>query len=396
MSCDQENRAPVTRARAKRAADSSAATVPPQKKRAALAELTNLIDASSSAPARSRRKSTKAFAGVDLGGKPQTSGAASRQKKRVVLGELPELARSSSGAAGRTRRKAGKSRTRDDNADPLDDDPQMCRPYASDIYEFLRSSEVKRRPSSNYMESVQNDITANMRSILVDWLVEVAEEYKLVADTLYLTISYVDRFLSANALNRQKLQLLGVSCMLIASKYEEISPPHVEDFCYITDNTYTKEELVEMESKILTFFKFELSNPTIKTFLRRFVMAAEGNNKSPNLLLEFLCNFLAELSLLEYGCLEFLPSQIAASILFVARFIINPKTHPWTMVLQNDTGYKPSELKDCAHIIHDLQLNKRQSTLLAVREKYNQHKFKCVSTLNSPEEIPSSFFEDLK
>lgn len=67
------------------------------------------------------------------------------------------------------------------------------------------------------MESVQNDVTANMRSILVDWLVEVAEEYKLVADTLYLTISYVDRFLSANALNRQKLQLLGVSCMLIAS-----------------------------------------------------------------------------------------------------------------------------------------------------------------------------------
>ncbi|KAF3794286.1 putative cyclin-A3-1 [Nymphaea thermarum] len=359
MSSDQENRVPVTRARAKRAADSSAATVPPQKKRAALGELTNFIDTSSSAPARSRKKSTKAFAGVDLRGESQTSGAPSRQKKRVILGELPELARSSSGAAGRTRRKAGKSRTRDDNADPHDDDPQMCRPYASDIYEFLRSSEVKRRPSSNYMESVQNDITANMRSILVDWLVEVAEEYKLVADTLYLTISYVDRFLSANALNRQKLQLLGVSCMLIASKYEEISPPHVEDFCYITDNTYTKEE-------------------------------------SPNLLLEFLCNFLAELSLLEYGCLEFLPSQIAASILFVARFIINPKTHPWTMVLQNDTGYKPSELKVCAHIIHDLQLNKRQSTLLAVREKYNQHKFKCVSTLNSPEEIPSSFFEDLK
>ncbi|CAN6449706.1 unnamed protein product [Victoria cruziana] len=272
----------------------------------------------------------------------------------------------------------------------------MCQPYASDIYEFLQSSEVKRRPASNYMDSVQNDVTANMRSILVDWLVEVAEEYKLVADTLYLTISYVDRFLSANALNRQKLQLLGVSCMLIASKYEEISPPHVEDFCYITDNTYTKEEVVEMERKILTFLKFELSNPTIKTFLRRFVISAQGRNKLPNLLLEFLSNFLAELSLLEYGCLEFLPSQIAASILFVARFTINPKTHPWTMVLQNATGYKPSELKDCAHIIHELQLNKRQSTLLAVREKYNQHKFKCVSTLNSPEEIPSSFFEDLK
>lgn len=67
------------------------------------------------------------------------------------------------------------------------------------------------------METVQSDVTANMRSILVDWLVEVAEEYKLVSDTLYLTISYIDRFLSFNAINRQRLQLLGVSSMLIAS-----------------------------------------------------------------------------------------------------------------------------------------------------------------------------------
>ena len=77
--------------------------------------------------------------------------------------------------------------------------------------------EAKRRPLANFIEKVQTDVTANMRGILVDWLVEVAEEYKLVSDTLYLTISYIDRFLSSNALNRQKLQLLGVSAMLIAS-----------------------------------------------------------------------------------------------------------------------------------------------------------------------------------
>jgi len=77
--------------------------------------------------------------------------------------------------------------------------------------------EAKRRPLANFIEKVQTDVTANMRGILVDWLVEVAEEYKLVSDTLYLTISYIDRFLSSNALNKQKLQLLGVSAMLIAS-----------------------------------------------------------------------------------------------------------------------------------------------------------------------------------
>lgn len=75
----------------------------------------------------------------------------------------------------------------------------------------------KRRPAADYIETVQVDVTANMRGILVDWLVEVAEEYKLVSDTLYLTVSYIDRFLSAKSINRQKLQLLGVSAMLIAS-----------------------------------------------------------------------------------------------------------------------------------------------------------------------------------
>lgn len=76
--------------------------------------------------------------------------------------------------------------------------------------------EANRRPLSDYIEKVQKDVTANMRGILVDWLVEVAEEYKLQSDTLYLGVSYIDRFLSSNVVTRQKLQLVGVSAMLIA------------------------------------------------------------------------------------------------------------------------------------------------------------------------------------
>lgn len=77
--------------------------------------------------------------------------------------------------------------------------------------------EANRRPLPDYLEKIQKDVTANMRGILVDWLVEVAEEYKLLSDTLYLTVSYIDRFLSRNTISRQRLQLLGVSSMLIAS-----------------------------------------------------------------------------------------------------------------------------------------------------------------------------------
>ena len=93
------------------------------------------------------------------------------------------------------------------------------------------------------MDTVQNDTNQNMRGILVDWLVEVAEEYKLSSENLYLSANYVDRFLSVVPVLRGTLQLVGVSCMLIASKYEEIFAPQVEDFVYITDNTYTAEEV---------------------------------------------------------------------------------------------------------------------------------------------------------
>ncbi|KAL6504605.1 putative cyclin-A3-1 [Orobanche hederae] len=344
----------------------------------------------------------------------------STKKKRVVLGEIQNFLYSESvglskinqnakenikpkvkrnlkkGKACAKEKKSSKGGKNDPGID-LDgrsDDPQMCGAYVSDIYEYLRNMEMeaKRRPLPDYLEKVQKDVNANMRGVLVDWLVEVAEEYKLLSDTLYLTVSYVDRFLSMNAINRQKLQLLGVSSMLIASKYEEITPPHVEDFCYITDNTYRKEEVVIMEADVLKSLKFEMGNPTVKTFLRRITRIAQEDYKCLSLQLEFLGYYLAELSLLDYGCVRFLPSLVAASVMFLARFTLQPKLHPWSLALQCNSGYKASDLKECVRLIHDLQLSKKGGSLSAVREKYKQHKFKCVSTLSSPSEIPESFY----
>ncbi|KAG6400325.1 hypothetical protein SASPL_137151 [Salvia splendens] len=223
--------------------------------------------------------------------------------------------------------------------------------------------EANRRPLSDYIEKVQKDVTANMGGILVDW---------------------------------QKLQLVGASAMLIAWKYEEIKPTHVEDFCYITDNTYTREEIVKMESDVLTSLKFEMGNPTTKTFLRRFTRIGQGDNESYNLQLEFLGYYLAELSLLDYECLKFLSSLVAASVIFISRFTLQPKQHPWNSALQQYSKYKPSDLKECVHILLELQLSKRGSKLVAIKEKYKQHKFKCVATLSPPSQVPELFFEDIK
>ncbi|KAF9681178.1 hypothetical protein SADUNF_Sadunf06G0198500 [Salix dunnii] len=285
-------------------------------------------------------------------------------------------------------------------------DPQLCSLYAPRIYNNIRVKELDQRPSVDYMEKLQRDISPSMRGILIDWLVEVSEEYTLVPDTLYLTVNLIDRFLSQNYIEKQRLQLLGVTCMLIASlnafhsmncmsfvffhysdgfnyaffiyagsKYEEIIPPRVEGFCFITDNTYTRAEVLKMESQVLNFLYFQLSVPTTKTFLRRFIHAAQASCKVPCVELEFLANYLAELTLVEYSFLKFLPSLIAASAVFLARWTLNQSDHPWNSTLEHYSRYTASELKTTVLALENLQLNTNGCCLNAIRDKYRQQKW---------------------
>ncbi|XVE93459.1 hypothetical protein REPUB_Repub01dG0194600 [Reevesia pubescens] len=348
MEVDQENRAPLTRSSSsskKRApvADSFLLQPSSAKKRVALGELTN-------SPNIGSAQNPKCTSKIERD-------PSSEKKPTCELKETKKLEPS-------------------DVIDESSRDLKKCS-FSSSIYQHLHSLEIeeKRRPLPHYMEKVQNDITVNMREILMEWLVEVTEEYKLVSDTLYLTVSYIDRFLSSHAISRNKLQLLGVTCMLIASKYEEITPPHIDDFCYITDNSYTKEEVVKMEKDILKLLDFEIGNPTTRNFLRILMRAAQEKCKHQELQLEFLSCYLAELSLLDYGCVKFLPSIVASAAIFLSRFMIQPQTHPWSKALQCYSGYRPSDLKECVLAIHGLHLNRKGSYLRAVTEKYMQHKF---------------------
>ncbi|XP_022638249.1 putative cyclin-A3-1 isoform X2 [Vigna radiata var. radiata] len=294
------------------------------------------------------------------------------KKKRVVLGDLTNVSRA---VAVSESPKPKRIKVKLKNVDERSD-PQLCGPYSSDIYQYLCGLEVapRLRPMPDYVQKVQNDVDGNMRGVLVDWLIEVAEEYGLVSDTLYFCVAYIDRFLSLKVLSRQRLQLLGVAAMLVASKYEEVKPPEVEDLCYITDNTYSKEEVLNMEADILTALKFELGAPTVGTFLRRFCGVGQEGVDTSALQFEFLSCYLAELSLLDYYFVKFLPSLVAASVVFLARFMLSTKTHPWNSALHQLTTYKPADLKECILKIHDLYLRRRGPSLQGVREKYKQHK----------------------
>ena len=149
-----------------------------------------------------------------------------------------------------------------------------CLEYKDEILKYMRSHELQNRPKANYMVK-QQDVNSSMRAILVDWLVEVCEEYRLNSETLYLAVNYTDRFLSQMSVLRGKLQLVGTASMYIASKYEEITPPDVSEFVYITDDTYTKVQVLRMEHLLLKVLDFKVTAPTANWFLNHHLRFAK-------------------------------------------------------------------------------------------------------------------------
>ncbi|XP_053107419.1 cyclin-A2 [Hemicordylus capensis] len=252
--------------------------------------------------------------------------------------------------------------------------------YIEDIYKYLREMEVKCKPKVGYMKR-QLDITNNMRAILVDWLVEVGEEYKLQNETLHLAVNYIDRFLSSMSVLRGKLQLVGTAAMLLASKFEEIYPPEVAEFVYITDDTYTKKQVLRMEHLVLKVLSFDLAAPTINQFLSQYFL-----HQPASVQVQHLAMYLGELSLIDADpYLKYLPSVIAAAAFHIASYTISGKT--WTDSLAKVTGYTIENLTPCLMDLHKTYYRAAQHTQQSIREKYKALKYHAVSLIDPPERL---------
>merc|ERR1719453_29103 len=141
------------------------------------------------------------------------------------------------------------------------DNPQHAAEYVNDIFQVLRREEPLHLPSPTYMDR-QVHVNAKMRAILVDWLVDVHKKYKLRPETLFLAVHLLDRHLGVQVTAQRHLQLVGVSCLFIAAKFEEVYPPQIKDFVYVTDKAYSKEDILQMEVCILRAMNFNVCYPT--------------------------------------------------------------------------------------------------------------------------------------
>jgi len=261
------------------------------------------------------------------------------------------------------------------------DDPQQCHEYLDDIFKYLRKLEKSYRPRSDYLAR-QKEVNTKMREVLVDWLIEVATKFRLLPESLFLGVAIMDIFFSKKQVGRSKMQLVGIGALLIASKFEEVSCPVIDDFVWISAEAYKREEIIRVEKIILETLGFNLSVQTPIHFLRRFSKAAKSNTKTHT-----LCKYLIEMSLMDYNLLKYVPSLVAASAVYIARKMTG--TEPaWTPTLTHYTRYKEEDLRECAKEMNDfLQTLNTSEKTRAVVTKYSKSSLLGVASIRPIQDI---------
>ena len=257
-------------------------------------------------------------------------------------------------------------------------DLQFAEEYQEEIIPYLISLEYKKRINPNYMLK-QSDINEKMRMILIDWLIEVHLKFKLLPETLFLTINFIDRYLQNNQTKRDKLQLIAVSSLLIACKYEEIYPPEISSFVYITDNAYKKEDILNYEIKILEDLEYDLTYPSILRYFE-IVTIKLGLPNDKTFYNKMMC--LSELCLSKLIFYNFTYLEL---VLACALFLFEKNLFMTQSVISHfnlgEDYQKLEKINNCIFEIKKLLefMNENKNIFKGVRQKYALEKYGCIS-----------------
>lgn len=225
-------------------------------------------------------------------------------------------------------------------------------------------------PNPYYMDA-QTEVQWSMRSVLMDWLIQVHHRFQLLPETLFLCVNYIDRFLSCKVVSINKLQLVGATAILVAAKYEEIQCPTVSEICYMVEGSYKVEEILKAERFMLSMLQFELGWPGPMSFLRRISKADDYDLETRTLAKYFL-----EVTLMDERFVASVPSFTAAGAHCLARLMLRKGN--WTPAHVYYSNYTYSQLRPLLVAILsccDDPLKHHQ----AVFDKYGDKRFKRAS-----------------
>ncbi|KAF2901171.1 hypothetical protein ILUMI_05014 [Ignelater luminosus] len=248
--------------------------------------------------------------------------------------------------------------------------------YTFDIWRYLYGMEANLEwPKVNYMFK-QKHLNDEMRSILVDWLVSVADEYKMSEQTIHLAVNYIDRFLSHMSVVREKLQLLGAAAMMLAIKVEEVNILDACEWVYLSGMAYTSKQVTRMEQLLLKILKFDMNVPTMAAFIQQLCVMHELDKKTL-----FTAMYISELILLEGGSyLQYMPSMLAAASIVLARYILKKKA-PCFKKLEMSSGYNFNQLKPIIVKQYKTFKDSPNKEQQAIQSKYKTEKYYEVAKI---------------
>ncbi|EEB06355.1 G1/S-specific B-type cyclin Cig2 [Schizosaccharomyces japonicus yFS275] len=293
----------------------------------------------------------------ELKGRVDDFGQEVHPKRTKLSEEADEVALSKENA------RFGKSSA---NFPDVASNPLMVDEYTHEIFSYALRLEERCRPKANYMDG-QRELTWKMRGILNDWLIEIHGSFCLTPETLFMAVNIVDRFLSLRACSLSRLQLVGITALFIASKYEEVMCPSIQNFVYMTNGGYTQEEMLEAERYILRTLDYDLSFPSPYNFLRRISKADSFDYQTRT-----LGKYLLEVYMFEPSLLRYRLSEVAAAAMYLARRLL--RRGPWSSELVDcSCGYEEARLKPIAYIM--LQYHSRGIEHKAFFRKYANKRY---------------------
>ncbi|RAH67642.1 cyclin family protein [Aspergillus aculeatinus CBS 121060] len=249
-------------------------------------------------------------------------------------------------------------------------DTSMVAEYSEEIFEYMREQEIKLLPNAHYMDN-QAEIQWSMRSVLMDWLVQVHHRFSLLPETLFLCVNYIDRFLSCKIVSLNKLQLVGATAIFIAAKYEEINCPSIQEIVYMVDGGYSADEILKAEWFMLSMLQFELGCPGPMSFLRRISKADDYDLETRTLAKYFL-----EITIMDERFVGSPASFVAAGAHCLARLML--RKGDWTPAHTHYAGYTYSQLLPLISLMMEC-CERPSKHHAAIYEKYTDKRYKRAS-----------------
>lgn len=249
-----------------------------------------------------------------------------------------------------------------------------CSEYANEIYNYLKEREAPFLIKFGSFLKIQTEVHEKMRECLIDWLVEIHRKFKLLPETLYMTVSLIDRVFAKEKIQKSKLQCLGLASLFIAGKYEEIYPPDLRDYVNVANYQVGKDEILKMERQILKILEFDLSCPSIYIFLQRYSRLLKTDETQFS-----LAEYLSESQFLDTRMFKYPPSLIAASCLYLSSKILNKDC--WNSLIEEQSKYSESEVKSCAGLISKIPNIVENQGFLNIKTKFMSTKYKEVGRM---------------